>query len=188
MRRLSLVFLLAVSHVAAQTAPETRSTVAPEAKPWRVAASGGIAGPWLNAAVSLSAERTVRGPVAVGGRLARFAESDVGIDDGGSMTGGSGEVFASLATRGSGLGLRALAGLGVAVLDYDGGGFGCFPEFGDVCSPSSSFSGARPYAVVGLGLDYYPQRSVGIGAEGRAALMDGPANVSSFEVGLRVRL
>ena len=51
----------------------------------------------------------------------------------------------------------------------------------------SGFEGLRGYALVGLGLDVYPVQRVGVGAELRAAFMDGPANATMVTAGLRVR-
>ena len=104
------------------------------------------------------------------------------------MTGGGGEAYVVASTRDRWIDLRAGAGVGLAILDYGPGGLGCDPAF-EACVGGSggSFASARPYLVGVLGLDLYPHRAVGLGVEVRPALMQGPANVSALELGLRVR-
>ena len=140
----------------------------------------------LTAVVTASAERSWRGPVSLGGRA--WAIVDNGFeDDGATMSGGGGEALAVVGTRGRWLALRASAGLGLAVLDYGSTGPGC--ETPEECRDAPrGFSGARPYALAGLGVDVYPLPGVGVGAEVRPAWMRGPANVSAVEVGVRVRV
>ena len=141
----------------------------------------------LSATVTASAERSWRGPTSLGGRAWVTAVSGF-EDDGSTMNGVGGEALVAIGTGDRRLSLRASAGVGLAVLDYGNSGFGCEPEF-EVCTGrDNSFTGARPYLLAGLGLDVYPLPGIGIGAEVRPALMAGPANVSTAEVGLRVRL
>ena len=62
------------------------------------------------------------------------------------------------------------------------------PRVRDVRASNSSFRGTRPYAVLGVGADAYLSPRIGVGTEIRFSLMDGPASVSSAEIGLRLRL
>ncbi len=185
--RAALLIVVLAAPVAAQP------VLFPEAAPptagphWRVAPSVGLAGGGFATVLSLRADRTWRGPLSLGGRA--WATLDHGfVDDGPSLSGGGGEALASVGTRDRWIDLRANAGLGLAVLDYASGGLGCEPEFEGCLDTGGSFSGVRPYLVGGIGLDLYLLPGVGLGADVRAALMEGPADISMAELGLRVRV
>lgn len=179
-----LAILLALSVLLSASVRAQDPSVPPT---WRLAAGGGFVPVPFSFSASLSADRSWRGPLALGGR--GWAITSTGyVSDGPYMTGGGGEGFMVARTQGPWLDLRASLGLGVAVVDYGVSSIGCEPEF-DICDDGpEEFSGIAPYGLVGLGVDIYPTKRVGVGGELRGALMNVPSNVSTVEVGLRVRL
>ena len=163
------------------TAP--RRVAAPH---WRVASGGALTAKALSAIAVVDVERSWRGLVSAGGRAWALAGSGF-VDDGPSVSGGGGEAAVSVGTRDRFLDLRATVGLGLAAVDYRTSGFGC--EFSGTCGSERRLSsGLRPYASVGVGVDAYVLPGVGVGIAARPVWMRGPANVSTAEVGLRVRL
>ena len=154
---------------------------------WRVSTSLGLTGSAFHSIVAASAERPAYGPLQAGGRVWATLGSGF-VDDGPTMEGGGAEAFAAVGTRDRWLDVRATAGLGLAYLDYSASGLVHYdPDLGFV-QTGTSFKGVRPYAHVGLGVDLYPVRPVGVGLEVRLAAGAGEADVSAMEVGLRVRL
>ena len=187
----ALLLTLCLSATASAQAPlfpdgTAQTRAAPH---WRIGASGGFANGMETATGSLSAERAVRGPYAVGGRVAAYGGSGF-VDDGSSAEGVSLDAFATAGTRDRVLDLRAGLGAGLAFIDYSTGGLGCFPGDDGVerCPKTTETFVPLAYALGLVGADLYLTAGVGLGAEVRLAWMDGPPNVSSAEVGLRVRL
>ena len=186
--RLVLLLALSVAPVAAQAPLFPDGTATTRAVThWRIGASGGFANAAQTGTGSLSIERTVGGASAVGARVAGYSGGGF-TDDGTETDGGSLDVFASAGTRDRVLDLRALAGLGIAALDVTPSGLGCGEDDEPSCGGRDAFRGVRPYLVAGVGLDLFVGAGVGLGAEVRVAAMQGPSNLSSGEIGLRVRL
>lgn len=185
--RVVLLTLFLTAPLAAQPVFDRPAATPRSPSQWRVAAGVGLAASALAIVAAASAERSWQGPLSLGGR-AWATVAEVPQDDAGSMRGGGGEAFAAVGTRNRWAGIRANVGVGVAVLDYSPGGFGCEPEYESCDDLPRGFEGALPYALAGLGVDLYPLPGVGIGAEIRPAVMDGPANVSTVEVGVRVQI
>ena len=185
--RFVLLLVLSAVPVAAQTPLFPDGTAATRATPhWRVGVSAGIANAAQTGTGSLSLERTVGGAAAVGARVAGYSGGGF-KDDGTETAGGSLDVFGAIGTQDRVLDLRALAGLGAAVLDVTPSGLGC-DDVESSCGERDAFTGVRPYLVAGVGIDLYPGAGIGLGAEVRVAAIGGPSNVSSGEIGLRVRL
>ncbi|GAB5535241.1 MAG: hypothetical protein Rubg2KO_14900 [Rubricoccaceae bacterium] len=184
MRALCVCFVLFSAAASAQPGLEAENVESS----WRVAVDGGFTSPALAPSVSVRAERTVRGALAVGGRGWGTLNNGF-MADGASLDGGGAEGFAAIAEGLPWLVARGRAGVGLAILDYSSGGIGCEPEFEECVSTrgGGSVEGVRPYAVGSLGFDLYPVPNLGVGAELHLALMDGPATVSSGGVGVRVR-
>lgn len=174
--------LVCVVPATAQPTPEIVSSS------WRVAVDGGFTSQALAPSVSVRAERAVQGALAVGGRGGSTVSNGF-MDDGASLDGGGAEGYAAFSGGLSWLEAHARAGVGLAILDYSSGGIGCEPQF-EACGLQrlgGSVEGVRPYAAGGIGLDVYPVPNLGVGAELHIALMEGPANVSSGGVGVRMR-
>ena len=184
MRSALLVLFRLPALASAQVSPEALP-LAPEAKPWRIAASGGLHA-YFGTAFSISADKSVWGPVALGARVTAFGGGDIGVDDGGGQTGTAGDVYLALQTRGR-VRVRAIGGLGLGLLDGFTSGLPCEPEVED-CTGAGSFSGLHGYYLVGLGADVHLTRAVALGAEYRVDPSNSGANASTLDAGVRVRL
>lgn len=182
--RLVILLLLLASAAAAQAPlfPNGAGSLQTAAPHWRVAGSGGFAVSNEAAAVSVSVERSVAGPLAVGGRGVMYVEGGF-QDDGGSVEGGALDVIGSVSTRDRILDVRVFAGVGVSVVERSSGGF----AKGRAVSTEEGLFG--PHLVAGAGLDLYPLAGVGVGVEARgvAAPVFG-TSLSTVAIGLRVRL
>jgi len=181
MRTLCVCFVLFSAAASAQSGP-----VATEVESsWRTGVDGGLAAVGLTRVAAVSVERS--GPSRFGVGLRAWATAGPGgfEDDGAFMDAGGGEAYAVAQTGGRWAEVRARVGAGLTWLDYSPGGLRCEPGYG-TCPPAPE--GFQPYMLAGLVLDLYPIRQVGVGAELRAAFMEGPANVTMLTAGLRVRL
>ena len=184
MRLLILLLVLAAPGALAQSESDARSPRTPEARPWRVAASGGLHAA-LGTAVAVSADKSVLGPLALGVRTTAFGGGGIPVDDGGGQTGATGDVYLALQTTGR-VRFRLIGGLGLGILDGYSGGLPCEPEFG-ACTGSQGFSGLYTYSIVGLGTDLHITRAVAIGAEYRVDPSFSGPNASTLDAGLRLR-
>ncbi len=148
---------------------------------WRGALSAGAAEDVAFAVVSLGVDRTVRGPLALGARVAVAAGGGF-VDDGPSTSGVAAEVRASVGTALRALDVRAFAGAGLTSFRTSSGGFGDPAADGP---PGRRPARIHGRAVGGVGLDVYPAAGVGVGVELRGTL---PAGSAELSAGLRVRL
>ena len=190
MRLFAVLALLLAAPAASQHVPA-----------WRVAADGGLTGASGAPTASLAAERGVAGGLSLGARVggiepARFLrygarEPFPAVS---ARSTGYGEAFVSATHRTTGADLRASLGVGVAAVDYrsDPSGFCAYeaPREHECWSLvyRASDGGARPYSLAVAGVDVWLARTLGLGAEVRAAWMARAVNVSSVQVGARVRL
>lgn len=186
-----LLLLLSLYYVAATVQAQSPlfpdGTAATRAAPhWRIGLSGGFADGVGTGTGSLSAERSLAKMFAVGARAAIYTGDGL-QDDGPSFEGVSLEALASVGTRDRVLDLRALAGVGAAIVNYDPGF--CDYETDSSCpEPEQSGLLPSPLVFVGAGLDLYVTPTVGLGVEARLARRYDEVNFSSVEAGLRVRL
>lgn len=158
----------------------------PAAAQWRVAADAGLIDAMQVQAQSVAVERRTLGPLALGARGSRIGGSGLG-DDANTADGGAGELYAAIGANGGAAHLRLEAGLGASVVDYLPSGLVEFDpdEFGD---GSPYGRRLRGHAYVGLGVDVYVARVVGVGVGIRVAPPFEGFNTSGASVGLRVRI
>ena len=190
MHLLSALVLLLAMPAAAQHVPA-----------WRIAADGGLASASGTPTASLAAERALSASIALGARIggiepARFPRYDVRepFPAVSARSTGYGEAFVSFMRRTTGADLRAALGVGIAAVDYRSGS----SDFCEYEAPlehecrwlvsRAGDGGGRAYGLAVLGADGWLTRALGVGAEVRAAWMAREVNVSSVQMGARVRL
>lgn len=154
---------------------------------WRFSASGGLSGE-LTGVATVGLERTVAGPVSVGGRGLLYTSGGF-VDDGGSVEGVGIDVLGSVGTRDRIVDVRLFAGVGVSSVRRSSSSFPDegVVEQGRAADTEDGLFG--PHLVGGAGLDVYPFAGVGVGVEARAvAAPVFGASLSTVALGLRVRL
>ena len=180
--RLAALLLLLASAASAQAPLFPNGTGLQTAAPhWRASVSGGMSGA-VTGIATLGLERTLAGPVSLGGRGVLYTSGRF-ADDGERVEGGAFDVLASVSNRDRIIDLRAFAGVGVSVVERSSSGF---REFRAASTSEGLFG---PHLVAGVGLDLYPLAGIGVGVEARgvAAPLFG-TSLSTVAVGLRVRL
>lgn len=153
---------------------------------WRVHANAGMLQLSLVSAVGFERELAALPPVghlSAGGRVWGVFGS-FPVDDGGGVEGGGVEAQVTAGSGSRWADARVFGAAGVGRLHAYSSGL-CAPPDG-ACG-GSAFDGVTPYVAGGVGLDVYPLRGVGLGAEVRLATSGPVRELYSAELGLRVR-
>ena len=153
---------------------------------WRVHANAGMLQLSLMSALGIEREVAALPPIGVlsaGGRVWGVFGS-FPVDDGGGIEGGGVEAQLTAGTGSRWADARVFGAAGVGRINAYVSGL-CEP-LSETCG-GDTFDGVAPYVVGGAGLDVYPARGVGLGAEVRLATSGPVRELFSAELGLRVR-